>query len=37
MEPALTSLTPESEPVIRRSAVERLRRCKEAAPVAGGE
>ena len=33
MEPALTSLTPESEPVIRRSAIEHLRRCKEAAPA----
>ena len=33
MEPALTSLTPESEPVIRRSAIEHLRRCKETAPA----
>lgn len=37
MEPALTSLTPESEPVIRRSASEYLRRCKEAVPVSGRE
>lgn len=37
MEPALTSLTPESEPVIRRSASEHLRRCKVAVPVSGRE
>lgn len=37
MEPALTALTPESEPVIRRSASEHLRRCKEAMPVSGRE
>lgn len=35
MEPALTSLTPASEPIIRQSALEHLRRCKAAAPVAG--
>ena len=33
MEPALTSLTPESEPVIRREALAQLRRCQEKAPV----
>ena len=30
MEPALTSLTPESEPVIRQSALEQLYRCRRA-------
>ncbi len=37
MEPALTALTPESEPVIRQNAIEHLRRCKEAVPVSGRE
>jgi len=37
MEPALTALTPASEPVIRQSASEHLRRCKEAVPVTGRE
>ena len=33
MEPALTSLTAASEPVIRRNAIAHLRRCRELAPV----
>ncbi len=33
MEPALTSLTPESEPVIRWSAIEHLQRCREMVPA----
>lgn len=37
MEPALTSLTPESEPVIRQGAIEQLRRCKEATSVKAGD
>lgn len=37
MEPALTALTPESEPVIRQNALAHLRRCKEAVRVCGRE
>lgn len=33
MEPALTSLTPASEPIIRRDAIDQLQRCLERSPA----
>ena len=33
MEPALSSLTPASEPIIRQEAIAQLRRCRERSPT----